>query len=74
MAPPAQKEPGAQACPSASPGGSLKHVVEADDEVARPVVQVVQVVLEVMLLKNPWGQLMHAVALNRYRPGTQGRQ
>ena len=48
--------------------------MEASDEVARPVEQVVQVVLEVMLLKNPWGQLMHAVALNRYRPGTQGRQ
>ena len=33
--------------------------------VARPVEQVVQVVLEVMLLKYPWGQLVHAACRAR---------
>ena len=41
--------------------------------VARPVEQVVQVVLEVALEKNPWGQLMHALSRARVAlnvPGT----
>ena len=41
--------------------------------VARPVEQVVQVVLEVMLLKYPWGQLVHALSRARVAlnvPGT----
>ena len=47
--------------------------MEASEEVARPVEQVVQVVLEVLLLKNPWGQLEHAVCRARVAlnvPGT----
>ena len=47
--------------------------MEASDEVSRPVGQVWQVVLEVLLLKNPWGQLEHAVSRARVAlnvPGT----
>ena len=47
--------------------------MEASEEVARPVEQVVQVVLEVLLLKNPWGQLEHALSRARVAlnvPGT----
>ena len=39
--------------------------MEASDEVARPVGQVWQVVLEVSLEKYPWGQLMHALSRAR---------
>ena len=76
MAPPAQKEPGAHARPSASPGGSLWHVVEAFEDVARPGEQVWQVVLEVLLLKNPLGQLVHALSRARVPlnvPGTHSK-
>ena len=48
-------------------------MVEAFEEVDRPVGQVWQVVLEVSLLKNPWGQLEHAVSRARVAlnlPGT----
>ena len=48
-------------------------MVEAFEEVARPVEQMVQVVLEVALEKNPWGQLMHALSRARVAlnvPGT----
>ena len=47
--------------------------MEASEEVARPVEQVVQVVLEVLLLKYPWGQLEHALSRARVAlnvPGT----
>ena len=47
--------------------------MEASEEVARPVEQVVQVVLEVMLLKYPWGHGEHALSRARVAlkvPGT----
>ena len=47
--------------------------MEAFEEVARPGEQVWQVVLEVLLLKYPWGQLAHALSRARVPlnvPGT----
>ena len=56
------------------PGTHSEHVVEPWEAAYVPAGQVWHVVSLVVLLKVPLGHGEHVVALNRYRPGMQGRQ